>query len=256
VSDTNADGKWGWGLAKVWDAFSDGSTNPDHTVYTVTTAYVGHAYWEAWLTTGNPTYLDDAERVCDDMISTIPIFNPTATRMWMAYSDQASDSAVPEYEVYNTSAATAALFLRVGKALRRADLLAYGVKMLDRILDAQAVAGSWEYSYNSGTPELSHAPVIIWSVLVGFQCTGLARFREAGDLGATYWIANAVGYQDALCLSVLEDITGVAHGADTQTLDMLSNEAAGLFYGSSSARQHSAYLWILAEVRQRARYRA
>lgn len=39
-SDTDADGKLGWGLKDAWDAFSDGSTNPSNHPYTITTAIV------------------------------------------------------------------------------------------------------------------------------------------------------------------------------------------------------------------------
>lgn len=39
-SDTDADGKAGWGLQDAWDAFSDGSVNPPNHPYTITTAIV------------------------------------------------------------------------------------------------------------------------------------------------------------------------------------------------------------------------
>ena len=38
--DLNRDGKPGWGLPQTWDAFGDGTTNPAHTSYTITTAIV------------------------------------------------------------------------------------------------------------------------------------------------------------------------------------------------------------------------
>ena len=39
-SDKNNDGCPGWGLPQPWDAFSDGSINPAHHPYTITTAFV------------------------------------------------------------------------------------------------------------------------------------------------------------------------------------------------------------------------
>ncbi|MFW5980281.1 MAG: hypothetical protein ACOCQ2_02850, partial [Halanaerobiales bacterium] len=39
-SDTNNDGYPGWGLPQPWDAFADGSVNPPHHPYTITTAFV------------------------------------------------------------------------------------------------------------------------------------------------------------------------------------------------------------------------
>lgn len=38
--DINENGIIGWGLPNAWDAFSDGSENPAHTEYTITTALV------------------------------------------------------------------------------------------------------------------------------------------------------------------------------------------------------------------------
>ncbi|MEJ6949857.1 hypothetical protein [Natronospora cellulosivora (SeqCode)] len=39
-SDMNNDGFPGWGLPQAWDAFADGSVNPPHHPYTITTAFV------------------------------------------------------------------------------------------------------------------------------------------------------------------------------------------------------------------------
>lgn len=39
-SDLNEDGNLGWGLPQAWDAFSDGTTNPENHPYTITTAIV------------------------------------------------------------------------------------------------------------------------------------------------------------------------------------------------------------------------
>lgn len=42
-SDLDEDGEVGWGLPFAWDAFSDGTVNPAHTEYAITTAIVMHA---------------------------------------------------------------------------------------------------------------------------------------------------------------------------------------------------------------------
>ncbi|MCZ2342731.1 MAG: hypothetical protein LC104_13215 [Bacteroidales bacterium] len=45
--DLDQDGKPGWGIPQAWDAFADGTENPPHTAYTITTAIVLEGLLEA-----------------------------------------------------------------------------------------------------------------------------------------------------------------------------------------------------------------
>ncbi|MHB0971406.1 MAG: hypothetical protein ACYC7A_05935 [Thermoanaerobaculia bacterium] len=46
-SDLDGDSLPGWGLPQAWDAFSDGTVNPPHSVYTITTAFVLYGLLDA-----------------------------------------------------------------------------------------------------------------------------------------------------------------------------------------------------------------
>lgn len=46
-ADADGDGKPGWGFAHAWDAFGDGSVNPENQPYTITTALVIQALLES-----------------------------------------------------------------------------------------------------------------------------------------------------------------------------------------------------------------
>jgi hypothetical protein len=47
-NDLNTDEQIGWGLPRAWDAGSDGSVNPPHTEYAITTALVIQALLDTW----------------------------------------------------------------------------------------------------------------------------------------------------------------------------------------------------------------
>lgn len=47
-NDLDNDGQIGWGLPRAWDAFGNGSINPPHTEYAITTALVIQALLDTW----------------------------------------------------------------------------------------------------------------------------------------------------------------------------------------------------------------
>jgi hypothetical protein len=56
--DLDGDGAPGWGLPFPWDAFNDGSINPEHTVYGITTAIAVQGLLDFYEATGEPKYLE------------------------------------------------------------------------------------------------------------------------------------------------------------------------------------------------------
>src|SRR5690606_12000299 len=53
-ADLDGDGATAWGLPFAWDAFGDGSENPEHNAYTITTAVAVQALLDVYEHTGDP----------------------------------------------------------------------------------------------------------------------------------------------------------------------------------------------------------
>lgn len=106
----NASG--GWGLTYAYDAFNDGSVNPADTTYTVTMAdHVGLPLLEGFNAGVVPqSYIQGLV----NKLMAMPRV-PVTTGTCIAYSNQSSDAANPNYCVHNVNAG-AAYFLNKASA--------------------------------------------------------------------------------------------------------------------------------------------
>ncbi len=67
--DLAGNGDVGWGLPWPWDAFGDGTTNPPHTVYTITTALVIEALLDVF-DACRCAQVANKEQICSHLIGT------------------------------------------------------------------------------------------------------------------------------------------------------------------------------------------
>jgi hypothetical protein len=89
----------GWGLGWAWDAFADGSTNPEDTVYGVTTAIAVDGLMRTFRLTGDTRYLRSSVQALN-YYKTFHRRSEEGSIVFL-YSDQLNDSF---YEVNNVTA--------------------------------------------------------------------------------------------------------------------------------------------------------
>lgn len=110
----NSDDKIGWGLSFAWDAFNDGTVNPEDTIYAYTTAHAGLAFIDAYEVTNNEHYIEVATKAARTLLDdTCCWIEGENTSIW--YSNQPQDQLGTQYVVHNTNALTISLLKRLGK---------------------------------------------------------------------------------------------------------------------------------------------
>lgn len=108
--ENGPNGAFGWGLGFSWDAFGDGSENPQNAVYGITTALAIQALLDHFEITGNAEYLPVVDRVLEQYSA---YFTVHAHGGYFWYSEMPSDSR----PVINVSAMLAGQYARAGTLL-------------------------------------------------------------------------------------------------------------------------------------------
>lgn len=94
-SDLNEDGNPGWGLPQAWDAFSDGTINPENHPYTITTAIVLEGLLDA-LSIEN-FWTEKEEREIKKLIADVilywlkNVYKGNETMGYLGYSEEPTD---------------------------------------------------------------------------------------------------------------------------------------------------------------------
>ena len=171
-ADLDGDGATAWGLPFAWDAFGDGSENPEHNAYTITTAVAVQALLDVYEHTGDPRLLETALAGVSTFV--YGALEPGDDAAWFWYSLAESD-ALP---VFNVSAMMLGQLQRLtvhDPSLRRtADAVAR------HLLAHRDADGHWYYSApgaigDSRKNDLVHAAYIV---------QGLADYaRFGGSVG-------------------------------------------------------------------------
>jgi Ca2+-binding RTX toxin-like protein len=167
--DEDGDGVKGWGLPFAWDAFGDGTPNPENTEYAITTAIVIDALLDRANTLSGPERAETLE-LAWQAIS--PYLDPAlATPGGLApYSLTPQDGA---WDVFNTAAYLAAMAQRLSSAEiaseRIAQLQAFADGTMQVLLDTHLVTadGAWYWPYltpGSTVNDLPHAAYIVYSI--------------------------------------------------------------------------------------------
>ncbi|MBL8330618.1 MAG: hypothetical protein JNJ71_17405, partial [Rubrivivax sp.] len=176
-ADNNGDGVIGWGLPVAWDAYDDGSTNPAHTEYTITTAIVV----DALLTWAERDARAPRERIREVVHAAVrPYLDPgIASPSGMApYSLATADR---RYDTFNPAAYLAGQIqrasLRVFDPGERERYLAAADATMHALLRHRQLAPVsghwyWNYSVQQALPnDLPHA---------GYMIAGVRAYMEHG----------------------------------------------------------------------------
>ncbi len=182
--DLNEDSIMGWGLPFSWDAFGDGSTNPKHTVYGITTALAIYALLDVYDLTKEKEFLDTALAALGGYWAHFTILSDGTGYFW--YSEQVSDAQ----PVPNVSAMLAGAYAKAGAISGREDFkeiaLAAAHYVIKRALEGPH-GTFWPYIVGKTKPNPDcHAPYVV---------VGLSNVKRFA--GLKYDLSDAYKYLQA-----------------------------------------------------------
>jgi hypothetical protein len=170
-SDANSDGVIGWGVPVAWDAYGDGSINPENTEYSISTAIVVDALL-GWI-----EYVDDATR------AEVLVLVESALEPYLSESMRTPAGMLPyslmvgdrKYDTFNSAVYLAGQMQRFAVITPRPELK----EALESAADSTMLAlinhkkvaedsGSWYWNYSiqeDNPNDLPHAGYIIEGVL-------------------------------------------------------------------------------------------
>ena len=150
-ADANGNGIVGWGLPVAWDAYDDGSVNPAHTEYTITTAIVIDALM-SWAEQDAQAPVEPIRRVVTAAIEPYLDLALASPSGLAPYSLVASDR---RYDTFNPAAYLAGQIQRasvqVTERRQRARYAAAAdatMRVLLRHRRVVAASGHWYWSYS------------------------------------------------------------------------------------------------------------
>lgn len=204
---TSESGGPGWGLPYAWDAFGDGTTNPDDTIYTYTTAMAALAFLDGYVALGDKTQLERAKAAVDTILSDCwGYVGGDLMSVW--YSNQQPDQLDEPYVVHNVNALTLAAIARIARyddpsyeSEKRNGMEA----MLHEHSGFLGVEGQWKYQIGgrnrndlvhhayialglveAGMPEAEAAMQYMWSTWFD-TTTGSFDADDREVMGSTAW---------------------------------------------------------------------
>jgi len=176
-ADTNGDGVTGWGLPVAWDAYDDGTTNPPHTEYTISTALV----LDALLSWAERDADAPRERIMALVQAAIAPYIDKRTASPSGMAPYSLADADRRYDTFNPAAYLAGQMQRASLALtdptlRRRYTTAADATMRALLQYRRLMPGSghwyWNYSVQQDLPnDLPHA---------GYTMAGIRAYREHG----------------------------------------------------------------------------
>ncbi len=177
-ADLDSDGVIGWGLPVSWDAYGDGTTNPPHTIYTITTAVAINGLLD-WLE-ADPNA--PKERIINAVDAAFQPFLDTeilSSNGLLPYSLSGNDFG---YDTYNPSAYMAGQMQRFSEVIqdsgKREQLRLVSDKIMTTLLENKQVDQNkgwyWYYSLSENVPnDATHAIYIIEGIYQYRQHNGL-----------------------------------------------------------------------------------
>lgn len=181
-ADANGDGIIGWGVPIAWDAYGDGSVNPAHTEYSISTAIVIHALLD-WLERGAGAPRERILATIDAAIE--PYLDPSrlTPHGLLPYSLQQVDQ---RYDTFNSAVYLAGQlqrFSHYASPERSARMREAADKTMGSLLAhrRQSPDGAWYWQYSiqeNVANDLPHASYIV---------DGIDTYvRYAGKLAARF----------------------------------------------------------------------
>ncbi|MBL8325298.1 MAG: hypothetical protein JNJ89_10115 [Rubrivivax sp.] len=191
-ADSNGDGVIGWGLPVAWDAYQDGSVNPAHTEYTITTAIVIDALL-TWLErdAGAP-----AARIRAAVAAAIAPYLEARIASPTGMAPYSLTEADRRYDTFNPAAYLAGQIQRASvqvddRSLRARYAAAADATMRALLAHRRTAADSghwyWNYSVQQDLPnDLPHA---------GYVIAGIRTYAEhGGRLAASFDWPSVIGH--------------------------------------------------------------
>lgn len=182
-ADANGDGVIGWGVPVAWDAYGDGSINPENTEYSISTAIAVDALL-GWI-----HYVSDEQkiRILDIVEKALEPYLQNSMRTpagMLPYSLLVQDR---KYDTFNSAVYLAGQMQRYAEIASRPDLKEALKSAADYTMSAliqnRKIApdtGSWYWSYSiqENTPnDLPHAGYIIEGILTYVENHGRLASR-------------------------------------------------------------------------------
>lgn len=177
-ADANNNGIIGWGVPIAWDAYGDGSINPENTEYTISTAIVVDALL-GWL-----DYVDDEKKqiildLIDEALMPYLEANMSTPAGLLPYSLMVNDR---EYDTFNSAVYLAGQMQRYSEIVisseLREELKSTANKTIAALVENKNIyskTGSWywDYSIQETNPnDLPHAGYIIEGVFTYIEYNG------------------------------------------------------------------------------------
>lgn len=161
---------------------------PKGTPTIVPTAFAARAYLGAYELFGDETYLDNARRICEFIVTCLQ--RPVETEDEICFSYTPNDRGL----IYNASLLAGETLAAVGQLTDNTEYLGFAAKSLRYVLNNLADDGSWQYG-----PRLRHRWVdnfhtafILVSILriVRSLPTPIEQTESALTRGIEYWLDN------------------------------------------------------------------
>jgi len=168
-SDERRDGFPGWGVPIAWDPYGDGSINPAHTKYTISTAIVVDALMD-WIEADASAPRERVLGLIRGAFMPYLASEALSPSGLLPYSLEAVDRP---YDTFNPAAYMAGVMQRYSRIEKDAALAARIRAVADKTVVAHLKyvqrtaqgAWYWHYSVNEKVPnDLAHAGYIIWGL--------------------------------------------------------------------------------------------
>lgn len=165
-ADENGDGTAGWGVPIAWDAYGDGTVNPEDTEYTITTAIVVHALLD-WMESSPSA---PGARILEVVDRALEPYTKIALRTPAGLLPYSLTPADRQYDTFNPAAYLAGQMQRFSRLVKQPDRAAALAGTADATMQAlldhrrsspETGAWYWHYSVQESTPnDLPHAAYI------------------------------------------------------------------------------------------------
>lgn len=177
-SDANGDGVIGWGVPVAWDAYGDGSVNPENTEYAISTAIVVDALlgWETYV---NKERKEEIHTLIEKALQPYLSTSMRTPAGMLPYSLLVQDR---KYDTFNSAVYLAGQMQRYAKVTGRPDLkdeLSFAADttmaalIQNRKISPRSGSWYWNYSIQEDNPnDLPHAGYIIEGVLTYIENNG------------------------------------------------------------------------------------
>lgn len=177
-SDANGDGVIGWGVPVAWDAYGDGSINPENTEYAISTAIAVDALL-GWADYVNDEQRAEIHSLIERALQPYLSANMRTPAGMLPYSLLVQDR---KYDTFNSAVYLAGQMQRYAEVTRRPELrdeltsaadATMGALIQNKKISSDSGSWYWNYSIQEINPnDLPHAGYIIEGVLTYIEHKG------------------------------------------------------------------------------------